>query len=283
MYRGECELVFIWLSIYFLAISVAVALISLPAYRTQVAALARALAKRLPTIRSSKLPYGRPPRHARPSSVANLALLQKNPLLLTAAFVLVAAPPAVVSIIRGPAIFTFDDVAQSQDRQIEALLRGEHLVPPPALPPEAFTTREVELIRPDIVGANRSWEQLSPDFTQRLLAVFKVMREQHGYEMTLIEGYRSPERQATLALQGSHVTRAGANMSYHQYGLAADCAFVRDGSVVISERDPWAMHGYELYGALAETYGLTWGGRWSFRDLGHVELPRSGVLGSPRT
>ncbi|HJV27448.1 MAG TPA: M15 family metallopeptidase [Aromatoleum sp.] len=276
-------MVFIWLSIYFLAISVAVALISLPAHRTHIAELARALTKRTPTLASSKLPYGQGSRPTRPSFAGNVTVLQKNPLLLAAAFVLVAAPPAVVSVIRGPAIFTFDDVAQSQDRQIEALLRGEHLIPPPALPPEAFTTREVELIRPDIAGANRSWEQLSPEFTRRLLTVFKVMREQHGYEMTLIEGYRSPERQAALALQGSQVTRASANMSYHQYGLAGDCAFVRDGRVVISERDPWAMHGYELYGALAETYGLTWGGRWSFRDLGHVELPRSGVLGSPRT
>ncbi|WP_041657119.1 M15 family metallopeptidase [Azoarcus sp. KH32C] len=277
-------MVFIWLSIYFLAISAAVALISLPAHRTRIVGWARSLATRLSAAASPARPeYGREVQSTRPSFAGNVAFLQKNPLLLAAALALVAAPAAVVSFARGPTIFTFDDAAQSQDRHIDALLRGEHLVPPPALPPEAFTTREVEVIRPDITGANRSWEQLSPEFTWRLLTVFKVMREQYGYEMTLIEGYRSPERQAVLALQGSQVTRAGANMSYHQYGLAADSAFVRDGRVVISERDPWVMHGYELYGALAETYGLTWGGRWSFRDLGHVELPRSGVLGSPRT
>ena len=78
---------------------------------------------------------------------------------------------------------------------------------------------------------------------------------------------------------GSHVTQARANMSYHQHGLAADLAFFRDGKVVISERDPWAMRGYELYGEIAEQVGLTWGGRWKMRDLGHVELRRKGVLG----
>ena len=69
-------------------------------------------------------------------------------------------------------------------------------------------------------------------------------------------------------------------MSYHQYGLAADFAFVRDGKLVISERDPWAMGGYAHYGELAETVGLVWGGRWQMRDFGHVELRREGVLGS---
>jgi peptidoglycan L-alanyl-D-glutamate endopeptidase CwlK len=105
------------------------------------------------------------------------------------------------------------------------------------------------------------------------------MEERHGYRMALIEGYRSPERQARLFEQGSHVTQARANMSYHQHGLAADLAFFRDGKVVISERDPWAMRGYELYGEIAEQVGLTWGGRWKMRDLGHVELRRKGVLG----
>lgn len=105
------------------------------------------------------------------------------------------------------------------------------------------------------------------------------MRDEHGYEMALLEGYRSPERQARLAALGSNVTQAGAYHSYHQYGLAADCAFYREGKLVISEKDPWAMRGYELYGQIAESAGLTWGGRWKMMDLGHVELRRAGVLG----
>jgi peptidoglycan L-alanyl-D-glutamate endopeptidase CwlK len=60
--------------------------------------------------------------------------------------------------------------------------------------------------------------------------------------------------------------------SYHQYGLAADSAFFRDGKVVISERDPWAMRGYQLYGEIAAQVGLTWGGSWKMQDYGHVEL-----------
>lgn len=205
--------------------------------------------------------------------------VSSRPLLVGSAFFLVVAPTLVALTLRSPAVFDFSDDGQSADRQIAVLLEGEQLVPPAPLPPEVFTTREVELIRPDVINASRNWTLLDQIFTQRLLVVFKLMKERHGYDMVLIEGYRSPERQARLAEQGSHVTQAGANMSYHQYGLAADSAFYRDGKVVISERDPWAMRGYQLYGEIAEQVGLTWGGRWKMLDYGHVELRRKGILG----
>lgn len=164
------------------------------------------------------------------------------------------------------------------DAQVAALLQGERLVPPVALPPVAFSTAEVTLVRPLLVNASRNWGLLHPDFSQRLLLAFKIMKEQHGYEMALLEGYRSPARQDELASAGSHVTNARAFQSWHQYGLAADCAFLRNGKLVISEKDPWAMRGYQLYGEVAESLGLTWGGRWKMMDFGHTELRMRGVM-----
>ncbi|MEH6434575.1 M15 family metallopeptidase [Massilia sp. DD77] len=161
--------------------------------------------------------------------------------------------------------------------QVAALLEGEHLAPPPPLPPLAFATPEVRLARPLIATASRDWAMLNPDFEQRLLLAFRIMKERHGYEMTLIEGYRSPQRQQLLAGMGPTVTNASAYQSWHQYGLAADCAFVRQGRIVISEKDPWAMRGYQLYGEVAESVGLTWGGRWKMLDLGHTELRLAGA------
>lgn len=170
----------------------------------------------------------------------------------------------------------FDDAALDDgNRHVAHLLQGEQLVPPPALPPEAFTTAEVEVVRPMLSTANRRWERMDEAFVQRVLMVFKVMKERHGYDMALLEGYRSPERQNLLAAQGAHVTNAGAWQSYHQHGLAADCAFLREGKLVISEKDPWAMRGYQLYGEVAEELGLTWGGRWRLMDFGHVEWRRN--------
>jgi peptidoglycan LD-endopeptidase CwlK len=176
----------------------------------------------------------------------------------------------------------FDDTVQPQDQKLSALFEGEHLVPPPPLPPDLFLTEEVVQERPLLASADRRWEQMDPEFVQRVLRVFKVMRDEHGYEMALLEGWRSPERQTLLAAQGAHVTQAGAWQSYHQHGLAVDSAFLRNGKLVISERDPWAMRGYQLYGELAARMGLTWGGRWKMMDLGHVEWRKPGVkLGAP--
>jgi peptidoglycan L-alanyl-D-glutamate endopeptidase CwlK len=157
---------------------------------------------------------------------------------------------------------------------VAALLEGEHLAPPLPLPPELFTTREVITVRPALATASRAWELLDDAFSQKLLQVYRSMKDQYGYEMVLLEGYRSPERQNELAAAGSHVTNAAAWQSYHQYGLAADSAFLKDGRVVISERDAWAMRGYQLFGEVAAAAGLTWGGNWKMADLGHVEWRR---------
>ncbi len=171
----------------------------------------------------------------------------------------------------------FDDSALGVNAQVSELLRGEQLVPPPPPPPALFAAAEVEEIRPMLSSADRRWERMDVDFVQALLRVFKVMKEVHGYDMALLEGYRSPERQAVLLARGPNVTGAAPGQSYHQHGLAADCAFLRDGRLVISERDPWAMRGYELYGQVAEQHGLTWGGRWRLMDFGHVEWRKPGL------
>lgn len=195
--------------------------------------------------------------------------------------VLLTGMPALAWLGRQWSVYDgFDHTAsRAVNSQVAALLDGEQLVPPPPLPPEMFLTREVQSAKPMVATASRQWELLDSDFRQRLLAVFKLMHEKHNYEMVLIEGYRSPERQAALAALGPTVTHAGAGRSYHQHGLAADCAFLIDGRIVISEQDPRVARGYELYGELAQSLGLVWGGGWrSLKDLGHVELRRAAVM-----
>jgi len=192
---------------------------------------------------------------------------------------LVLIPTLVALLMRKPDMLPgYEPVEAPVDAQVAALLKGEQLVPPAALPPLAFSTREVELVRPMLVNASRNWGLLHPEYSQRLLLAFKIMKEKYGYEMALLEGYRSPARQDALAQMGSAVTNARAFQSWHQYGLAADCAFWRDGKLVISEKDPWAMRGYQLYGEVAESLGLTWGGRWTMMDFGHTELRLRGVM-----
>jgi peptidoglycan L-alanyl-D-glutamate endopeptidase CwlK len=205
--------------------------------------------------------------------------LRKRRAFVAVGLPLVLVPTLVALLLRRPDMLPgYEPGGTVVDAQVAALLKGEQLVPPASLPPVAFTTREVELVRPMLVDASRNWGLLHPDFSQRLLLAFRIMKEKYGYEMALLEGYRSPARQDLLAKMGSAVTNARAFQSWHQYGLAADCAFWRDGKLVISEKDPWAMRGYQLYGEVAESVGLTWGGRWAMMDLGHTELRLRGVM-----
>ncbi len=199
-------------------------------------------------------------------------------LLLSAALLLGLPPVGALLSGRDARLEGFEAPQQEVNDQVAALLAGEYLVPPPALPPLAFAGEELQQARPLIATASRDWTRLDPGFEQRLLHAFRIMKEKHGYEMAILEGYRSPERQNLLAKLGPGVTNAAAWQSWHQYGLAADSAFVRNGKIVISEKDPWAMRGYALYGQVAESLGLTWGGRWKMMDLGHTELPQPGVM-----
>ena len=189
------------------------------------------------------------------------------------------------------------------DPQIYTLLNGEMLTPPPEVDESLISAAIVEankleqqyasqhnettassqsesLMHHNLVDTqfvDRKWDRMNPRYKQRLLMVFKIMKERYGYELILLEGYRSPERQNLLS-GNPNTTRARGYQSYHQFGLAADVAFKRNGKVVISERDPWAMRGYQLYGEVAESVGLTWGGRWkSIQDYGHTEYRMPGL------
>lgn len=199
----------------------------------------------------------------------NLDWIKKH--ILATLFILIAPPIVAISLKSQITLNPFLSEPPPINPIISALLEGEQLIPPPASPPEIFLTQEIQAEYPLIESANRDWSLLNNEFRKRLLFAFKIMHDEHGYEMVLLEGYRTPERQSALANIGSNVTNAGPNQSYHQFGLAADCAFMKSGKVIISEKDPWAMQGYQLFGEVAESVGLTWGGRWKMMDLGHVE------------
>ncbi len=254
--------------------------VSTPSLLNSVRKLKRLLAAVPGMLRPSFSP--RVPAVARPPVSRVYFSWQQHRRYLIAAGSIVLLPVAVAFLFRSQVeIEGFSDIDTHDIPVVTALLQGEQLVPPPPLPPESFLTIEVQAERPDIQFASRDWDLLDTEFRQRLLLSFRIMEREHGYRMVMLEGFRSPERQDKLARMGASVTNARAYQSYHQYGLAADAAFMRNGKIVISEKDPWAMQGYQLYGQVAESVGLKWGGRWKLMDLGHVELPVKGVLGKP--
>jgi peptidoglycan LD-endopeptidase CwlK len=272
--------------LYFLLVVAVLALACLPPLRDRATAGVSGLWRRSLARGTSWRRIGLQQTMRRAESVQDSgqrlerAVRRHWPALTTAALVILALPLGA-ALLRGVfRVDSFDpNASHAVDERVAALLKGEELVPPPALPPEVFMTAEVEQWQPLARSASRQWDLLDETFRQRLLLSFRLVHEQYGYDMVLIEGYRSPQRQAALAALGTSVTRAGPFESYHQFGLAADCAFLRDGRIVISEKDPWAMAGYERYGQVARSLGLVWGGDWhGLRDLGHVELHRARTL-----
>ena len=276
-------MLFLFVVLYFLLACFVAWLIFFPASRetvTNVASIARSRTegnyKLLKSIKNKRLHLLKSSTNA--SALRAGQVIKQHYWLFLAATAIICIPPLLAWLISGRSMLEgFDVSTRDVNVHVADLLKGELLAPPMPLPPAVFTTQEVMQMRPMLVGANRNWQQLNHDFGQRLLLIFKIMKQKHGYDMTILEGYRSPERQNMLVSMGKNVTNAAAFQSYHQYGLAADCAFLRDGKLVISERDPWAMRGYQLYGEVAESMGMHWGGRWTAMDFGHLEWHASGA------
>lgn len=104
-----------------------------------------------------------------------------------------------------------------------------------------------------------------------------------GFTLRVVQGARTFEEQDRLFRQwrdgrdndgdgrvdeaDERVTRAAGGQSNHNYGVAADLAFVVDNKV------SWDDSLYSNIGRWARTCGLDWGGDWKgFKDLPHVEL-----------
>ena len=122
---------------------------------------------------------------------------------------------------------------------------------------------------------SRSLDQLDPQFRALVITLLDEL-EKNGYPFALLEGYRSPARQAELfTKEGARVTLAAPFQSKHQFGLAADLVALRHGSPSFDVNDPNVLQAYQQLGRSAETLGLVWGGRWTIGDYGHIESATS--------
>ena len=123
-----------------------------------------------------------------------------------------------------------------------------------AAPPSAFTFGGPALRK----GVDRDPAKLLPPFAAKVEALFRAMRGR-GHEPLCWEAFRSPERAQHLSDTG-----AGIKLSMHCLGAAVD---------IVDEHAYWSA-GQDFWDALgeeAETLGLVWGGRWTRRDLPHVQ------------
>lgn len=102
----------------------------------------------------------------------------------------------------------------------------------------------------------------------KLMATFELWCFDQGYELTLSEGWRSPEEAELQAAKG-----AGVGHSLHTLRLAQDLNLFHDGQLLTSVEDyqPIGEH-WESVHELAR-----WGGRFHRPDADHFSLTRGGV------
>lgn len=95
--------------------------------------------------------------------------------------------------------------------------------------------------------------------------------EMLGHPVRITSGYRSAEEQQALYDRGRTkpgivVTNAKPGESLHNYGVAVDFVFIKEGFKASNEL-------WETLGAILERHGFEWGGRWkSFPDRPHGQL-----------
>jgi len=121
---------------------------------------------------------------------------------------------------------------------------------------------------------------LDPEFRAKL-ELFERRLAERGIRVKIVCGYRSPEEQNRLYAQGRTeagkvVTNARGGQSWHNFGLAADYAFVVNGQ--ITWKGPW-----NIFGRIAHECGLEWGGDFKrFPDRPHVQWRKGMTLSQMR-
>lgn len=121
---------------------------------------------------------------------------------------------------------------------------------------------------------------LDPKFALKLDRFEKTLDE-HGIKVIFTWGFRSIDEQNKLYAKGrtapgNVVTNAYGGYSWHNYGLAADYAFVVNGKVTWN--GPWATFGH-----IARQCGLEWGGDWKrMKDRPHVQWTGGRTLAQMR-
>ena len=115
-------------------------------------------------------------------------------------------------------------------------------------------------------------------------AVHRILDAMHalGLQMLVTDGVRTTAQQQAKYAQGRTtpgkiVTQVDGvrKRSNHQtkadgFGHAVDLCFMVDGAPSWDAGLPW-----RLYGEMAQSQGLVWGGSWtSFVDRPHLELPK---------
>ena len=117
-------------------------------------------------------------------------------------------------------------------------------------------------------------QTLHPLLRAKASKFINAVEKQLGKQLKITDGLRTFAEQDKLYAKGrtsggSKVTNAKGGQSYHNYGLAFDCYFTKNGSVDFSKGITPEV------AKIGQDMGLEWGGKWtSIKDLPHFQLTK---------
>lgn len=119
---------------------------------------------------------------------------------------------------------------------------------------------------------SRKLDDLLPAVATKARALLSAAKRD-GIELLVTSTYRDAECQDALYAQGrttpgKRVTNAKGGQSWHQYRVAFDVVPLVAGKAIWDDRRIW-----QRIGALGESVGLEWAGRWkSFPESPHFQF-----------
>lgn len=132
----------------------------------------------------------------------------------------------------------------------------------------------------DMENIEKTWDSktdakiktLHPVLRPKAAKFINEVEKRLSHRLRITDGLRTFAEQNKLYAQGrtapgKKVTQVQGGGSYHNFGLAFDCYFTKDGKVTFDKAITPEV------AAIGKELGLDWGGAWkSFKDYPHFEL-----------
>jgi LAS superfamily LD-carboxypeptidase LdcB len=205
-----------------------------------------------------------------------------------------ASPIIIITAIPGGCILALNQRLLENNKSLNSAIQNtphavfhQHQIQPLhglafTTPQQSFST-SLALINQTIdeqLSNDRHLQSLRPEFAQQVQTLLNTLNKA-GWQFTILESYRSTQRQAQLYEIGRRgvanekiVTHAQAGQSLHEKGLAVDIAPIINGKISQNVDQPETYQAYQKLGELAAKHKLIWGGNWTLNDFGHIEYQK---------
>lgn len=116
---------------------------------------------------------------------------------------------------------------------------------------------------------SRNLDDLSDAFRPKAIELLARLTEA-GIPVMIIDTLRTPEEHAANLAKGVSWTQRSKHLDGNAIDICPYAVFDADGPDKLNWNSGHPV--WKRIGEIGEALGLTWGGRWKKKDMGHFEL-----------